>query len=84
MLRSRLHSKFRKKNVSNCTISNKILWATLLRKAKINYHEELDNRILNNNRKFNSFFSSMVDNLKIEYDIDRQANQLIQTLSCGQ
>ena len=31
-----------------------------------------------------TFFSSMVDNLKIEYDIDRQANQLIQTLSCGQ
>ena len=52
MLLSRLHNKFRKKNVSNCTISNKILWATLLRKAKINYHEELNNRILNNNRKF--------------------------------
>ena len=52
MLRSRLRNKFRKKNVSNCTISSKILWATLLRKAKINYHEELDNRILNNSRKF--------------------------------
>ena len=52
MLRSRLHNKFRKKNVSNCTISKKILWATLLRKAKINYHGELNNRILNNNRKF--------------------------------
>ena len=23
---------------------------------------------------FNSFFSSMVDNLKIKYDIDKQAN----------
>ena len=35
-------------------------------------------------KTFNSFFSSMVDNSKIEHDIDRQATfQLIQTLSCG-
>ena len=45
---------------------------------RIHYNNKTTEETITTNEElsenFNSFFSSMVDNLKIEYDIDRQAN----------
>ena len=65
---SRLCNKFPTKIGESKQLYNKQrnLCVTLLREGKRNYFGDIDN--------IKSFFSSMVDNLKMEYDINRQAS----------
>ena len=54
MLRSRARSKQESKQIYN---KQQNLCVTLLHKAKRNYFADLDDRILNDNRKINPLFS---------------------------